>query len=293
MNIIIPIDAGRPLSHIPVVEFGRSLDGLLVARVGDKAFAMVAARDGHHFLATGWRLQLPLTGWVRSDFFGNSGSVADEAAFRALVGEEADHQREVAGLDRRDVHIHASTPWGASQCATLYAEGVVFHSTASHGGFHLSADRNRGVHATLRNPAGWYEEDCVWAAVAQAWPDLFTGRERCQADGTLRNYWPEAWEAIHRRKLLPGESSERDRQEFERVHADDWIVISAIRSDHFPGFTEVIATRGGTRGPDADQRRFLVPAAEYRAGAFGFVIDEPRHAAFDGPSSFVGWRAKS
>jgi hypothetical protein len=40
----------------PVPEFGHSADGLLVARVGDTAFAMVPTSDGRYFLATGWRL---------------------------------------------------------------------------------------------------------------------------------------------------------------------------------------------------------------------------------------------
>ncbi|WP_410489633.1 DUF7007 domain-containing protein [Agrobacterium tumefaciens] len=35
------------------------------------------------------------------------------------------------------------------------------HSTASHGGFRLSADRNRAVHPLLRADDGFYEEDCL------------------------------------------------------------------------------------------------------------------------------------
>src|SRR3546814_2748636 len=51
----------------------------------------------------------------------------------------------------------------------------------------------------LRVAGGWYEEDCEWAKVAIGFPDLFTDYERCHADRTLRDYYPECWEADHGR----------------------------------------------------------------------------------------------
>src|SRR3546814_9970543 len=51
----------------------------------------------------------------------------------------------------------------------------------------------------LRVAGGWYEEDCEWAKVASGFPDLFTDDERCHADRTLRDYYPECWEAVHGR----------------------------------------------------------------------------------------------
>lgn len=278
-------------ADMPVVEFGCSADNLPVARVGDTAFAMIPTADGRHFLATGWRLSRPLVEWTQRNFYGHCGLVVDEAAFRALVEDNARHQRERAALGRQEVIVQVNTPWGASQGATLYAEGVMFHSTASHGGFQLTPGRNASIHPKLRRPKGFYEEDAEWAAVAQGLPDLFTTRERRDADETIRNHWPEAWEAIHGRELKPGESRERDRQIFERTHAEDWIVIAAIRATHRPGFTEVLATRGGQRDAQAKERRFLVPVEDYRPGPFGFVIDEVRHPVYDGRSSFAAWRS--
>lgn len=277
MNTTVPITPASPSRPLPVVEFGRSADGLLVARVGDTAFAMVSARQGRHFLATGWRLARPLDTWNRDDFYGHSGDVADESAFRALVDENAKHQRERAALRRREIVSRAHTPWGASQGATIYGEGVLCHSTAGHGGFQLAPEQNARVHPQLRSSSGFYEEDVEWAAVAQALPDIFTGYERRLADETLRNHWPDAWEAIHGRALQPGESRERDRQAFERQHAADWIVISAVSSDRFPGFVETTANLGAKRGPGVEHRRFLVPSAEYEPGLFGFVVDPAPH----------------
>jgi hypothetical protein len=285
--------SSRTPASFPVPEFGRSADGLTVARIGDAAYAMIPTADGRLYLGSGWRLSKPLSDWKRSDFYGHGGDVADEAAFRALVQEQAEHLGEKAALGRQEFRAHASTPWGPSQGTVRYGEGVVFHSTSGHGGFHLTADRNAEVHTLLRATGGWYEEDAAWAAVATAWPDLFTGLERRQAEETLRHSWPDAWEAIHGRALKAGESRTRDGEAFARDHASDWVVISAIYSDQHRGFTEVIATRGGRRDPKSEERRFLVPSGDYKVGAFGFVIDEARHAVYDGPSSFIGWRGRA
>ena len=274
MKTTVPL---RPCVSFPIPEFGRSVDGLTVARTGDAAYAMIPKREDGYFLGSGWRLSKPFAEWKRSDFYGHGGDIADEAAFRAFVKEQAEHQAEKAVLGRTEFRAHANTPWGPSQGAVRYGEGVVFHSTSGHGGFHLSPERNARVHPLLREAGGWYEEDAAWAAVATAWPDLFTALERRQAEETLRHSWPDAWEAIHDRVLRPGESRARDAEAFARLHADDWVVISASYSDHRPGFTEVVATRGGRRDPAAEERHFLIPSADYEVGPFGFVIDEARH----------------
>lgn len=281
------IDAHRA-DNVPAVTFGRVADGLLVARVGDTAFAMIPGRDGRHYLATGWRVARSLAEWTRADFYGHAGELADEAAFRARVEENALHQQQRAALSRQEVFSRAHTPWGVSQGATRYADGVVSHSTASHGGFHLSPDRNAKVHWQLRAADGFYEEDCCWVAVALAFPNLFTDFEKTCAERTLRDTFPDAWESINGRQLKRGESREKDRASFFRDHARHWMVVSAISSQQQAGFVEAIATLGGQRDRDTTSRRYLIPSDEYRAGSagFGFVIDETRHAQCAGPSSF-------
>jgi len=275
----------------PGVHFGFSADGLRVALVGDHAFAMSPTRGDRFYLVTGWRIRRPMAEWSRSDFYGHSGELADEPAFRVKVLEQAEHQREQAALGRRDMQSTAHTPRGQSQGVTLYAEGVLCHSTASHGGFHLSADRNRKVHGMLRIRGGFYEEDEAWAIVAITFPHLFTAFERRCAEASMKDSYPDAWEAITGTVLQPGESGKKDERAFSVRHAADWIVQSAIRSDQNVGCTEVIATQGGRHGTDIERRRFLVPSDEYRIGRFGFVVDPARHAAYSGPSSFVSWQA--
>ncbi|NKL23560.1 DUF7007 domain-containing protein [Rhizobium leguminosarum] len=279
-----------PITGDATVEFGASADGFPVARIADTLLAMVLARDGASFLASAWRLTRPLSELTRDDFHGHEGRLEDEAAFRERVFETAQHKRELSALKRIQSRMAASTPWGQSQLATIYAEGIVSHMTAGHGGFHLSAERNLCVSPSLQKSSPWYEEDAEWAIVAHTFPDLFTAYERKCADETIRNSWPSAWEAIHGCELKPGQSWTKDRDTFESEHAGDWIVISAVFSSHHADMTEVIATRGGIRDHRADERRFLVPSGEYATrGPFGFVIDQQRHAVYDGPSDFIGW----
>lgn len=275
------------------ILFGRSADGMLVALIADNAFAMAPARDGRHYLAFGWRLRRRMAEWTRDDFYGHGGELADEAAFRAKVLEQAEHHRERAALGRREIQSRAHTPWGASQGATVYAEGVECHSTAGHGGFQLSAERNRKVHPLLRVTGGFYEEDECWAIIAITFPHLFTGFERRCAEQTIKDSFPDAWETIFGTILAPGESRTKDRRAFEAKHARDWVVVSAITSAQQPGFVECVATLGGRHREGGEERRFLVPSAEYTIGRFGFLIEPERHAAYDGPSSFVGWQGRA
>lgn len=275
----------------PGVEFGISADGFPVARIGDTTLAMVPTAEGsEHFLASAWRVTCPLADLKRRDFFGHEGRLANEAAFRARVVETARHKAELAKLSREQARMSCSTPWGASQHATIYADGIVFHTTSGHGGFHLSFEHNGKVLEALRNASGWYEEDMEWAIVALTFPDVFTTFERTCADETLRNAWPSEWERIHGRRLEPGESWSKDKAAFERTHVHDWVVASAITSTHHAGFVEVVARRSRASTAQDEERRFLVPKAEYETrGRLGFVIDSERHAVYDGPSNFIGW----
>ncbi len=260
-----------------IAVFGQSAEGHLAAQVDDLAWLALPAKAGLK-MASAWRLAKDMADWVAGDFYGADGIVPDEAAFRAHVEAIAQHKRELVDLPRPEITCHAHTPWGMTQQCYHYAEGILCHATASHGGFHLDEVRNALVHETLRNEGGWYEEDGEWAKIAFSFPALFTSRERDCADRTLCNHYPDFWEAAHGVTLAPGESRAKDAAAFARDHAEDWVVVSAIRSDRHPGKIECVATIGGNRARHT-VRHFLVPADEYQPGAFGFVIDETRHVA--------------
>ena len=208
-----------------------------------------------------------------------------------LAAEQAAHETELQTLDRPTIESGASTPWGTAQLSRQFADGIVLHSTASHGGFHLNQNANLIVHSLYRNDNGFYEEDCDWAKVAHAFPQLFTTYERRLADRKLRDCYPDAYERVMGVILNGNQSHLRDRQEFEIRHRNDWVVISALNSHHHPDFVECIATLGGIRG-DAGERRFLVPRNDYAIGRHGFVIDPVKHRPYDGPSSFVTWAGR-
>jgi len=82
------------------------------------------------------------------------------------------------------IKIGAHTPWGPAETVKELAPGVFEIETQSHGGFWLDPKRNKLVPersraATFngRGGSGWYEEDCDWAFVAVALPNLFSPRE--------------------------------------------------------------------------------------------------------------------
>jgi hypothetical protein len=293
MTVTPQSNTAAPTPEASGVEFATSLDGLPVARIGDLVLAMITLQSGFAFLGRAVAVRRPLADLKRADFFGHDGRLANETEFRARVVEIAAHKRDLAKLTRVETCMSASTPWGGSQMAVIYAEGVVAHSTSGHGGFHLSPDRNAKVPPLLRKDPPWYEEDCEWAIVALTFPDLFTAYERSTAEKTICNTWPDAWEAMQGCVLAEGESWTKDRRAFDQRHLNDFVVTSAIRSDQHCGMTEVVAMVGGGQVRGGEERRFLVPNDEYaERGKFGFVIDLARHAEYDGPSSFIGWRRR-
>lgn len=87
-----------------------------------------------------------------------------------------------------------TSPWGYSESVTRVADGVEFHETASHGGYRLSAERRAKVEAMFPERRGqpfyfggeWFEEDCEWAYVAKAFPELFPSEAQPEADAMLR-----------------------------------------------------------------------------------------------------------
>lgn len=191
---------------IPAPVFGRTAGGLLAARVGDSIYALMSGRAGS-YLAHGHATERPLSLLSPSDFSRYAGSLADEDAFRAAVAEQHQHQLERARLGRRVVDIRVATPWGGATSSTVYGLGVRRHETARHGGFEVDQGQNHLVHEALRKPDGFYEEDCEWAAVTHAFPDLFTTHERRHAQEMIRSLWPSVWsrlyEVVRRAEPLP------------------------------------------------------------------------------------------
>lgn len=71
------------------------------------------------------------------------------------------------------------TPWGTAQLEHEHAPGIVFYSTASHGGYHLSTERYAEFCEIphFSHWSQWLEEDCEACLVYLRWPELATNEQ--------------------------------------------------------------------------------------------------------------------
>lgn len=99
--------------------------------------------------------------------------------------------------------IYKMTPWGKSQGHVIYGEGVVSYYTSGHGGFKVCPSQLKKMHPALRSlgSAGWFEEDCAWAAVALTFPHLFSEDNLVSAKRTLATFFPKEYEEFFARSL--------------------------------------------------------------------------------------------
>jgi hypothetical protein len=84
--------------------------------------------------------------------------------------------------------VPARTPWGQIRSIETVAEGIAFITTASQGGFYLSADLNERVQLALKEASycgdgvrGFYEEERDWAIVVYCFKDQFANEDYAQA----------------------------------------------------------------------------------------------------------------
>jgi hypothetical protein len=98
-------------------------------------------------------------------------------------------------------NIPMNTPWGIAQTQDKVAEGIIFVTTASHGGFCISPEvhakmpkayQSTFAHAPNRDKNFWYEEDCDYAKVILSFPDMFMAKEVEVAKKMIEQYFPES-----------------------------------------------------------------------------------------------------
>jgi hypothetical protein len=90
-----------------------------------------------------------------------------------------------------------NTPWGQSDGSKEYGSGIVFYSTSSHGGFHVTATLLAKMPDYMRDSFSgegeWFEEDCAWSMVTTCFPERFSESEQKAAKETLRSTFPEMY----------------------------------------------------------------------------------------------------
>ena len=99
----------------------------------------------------------------------------------------------------RNLTKSTPSPWGAIQHLEQLGMGIASVSTAGHGGIfvpthllHNIPQARRDWAAKSSGSPNWYEEDCCWAAVAVAFPQLFDDEALRHAAATLANFGPDA-----------------------------------------------------------------------------------------------------
>lgn len=190
-----------------------------------------------------------------------------------------------------------SSPWGRVQQSATIAAGIVQVSCSGHGGTHLNAARNTQVPESYRNADGWYEEDVEAYLVLWLWPQEWCEHRRRLGDSgdwtnpdyardraaaTLREHFPDEWEASTGEKVTSEQSRLVADREFRALAEGHWVGVSASRlqDGERGGDLIVHCALGGNR--DAPTRAFLVSEADYRAAESGrFVADVTRHVAYD------------
>jgi hypothetical protein len=177
------------------------------------------------------------------------------------------------------------TPWGPSQTQKTYAPGIISYSTAGHGGFHLDPEQNLKIDSRWRNEDGWYEEDCEWAKVAFTFPEAFRPSDVLAAKETLKNDYPHGYGQISGIPVNLGESSTLREEIWQAEHKNHLQVISAMGDwctsvpDGMVGVVMILPSKLDSRTHQhdkADERYFLVPAAEYTGGHF-VIEDEKKY----------------
>ena len=103
---------------------------------------------------------------------------------------------------QQTIPMPAHTPWGKPDEITPLADGIVWYSTPSHGGFWLSPKRMKEMRIELEAMSytgnQWFEEDVSWAAVALQWPELFNEEDRQRAERTRQGWLASRGNLFHK-----------------------------------------------------------------------------------------------
>lgn len=184
-----------------------------------------------------------------------------------------------------------ATLWGHPQDRIECLPGIWWVSTSSHGGYCVSSEREAAIPAHL-NQGIYYEEDCDWALLHLAFPELNeahskdTDEIRKSVEKTVRDWHPTAYEKHFGRKLKPGESYINDQRQLQHQNRNRWVVVSAFGSWHKncpEGMVLVCATLGGKRTHGLEERWYLIPEKEYDDRTGSFVVVCRKHKRVDAP----------
>jgi len=88
-----------------------------------------------------------------------------------------------------------SSPWGIVQDEEVIAEGIIYVSTASHGGIWVARELLPRISEEMKDYAKywsgssqWFEEDCAAQCVVVSFPEYFPADQVERAWDSVRRY---------------------------------------------------------------------------------------------------------
>ena len=88
-----------------------------------------------------------------------------------------------------------SSPWGIVEGEEVIAEGIIYVSTASHGGIWVSRELLPRIQKEMRDYAKywsgssqWFEEDCAAQCVVVSFPEFFKPEQVASAWDVVKRY---------------------------------------------------------------------------------------------------------
>ncbi len=88
-----------------------------------------------------------------------------------------------------------SSPWGTIQDVEVIADGIVYVSTASHGGIWVASELLHRIKEEMQDYAAywsgssqWFEEDCAAQCVVVSFPEHFPAEQVERAWDVVRRY---------------------------------------------------------------------------------------------------------
>ncbi len=133
---------------------------------------------------------------------------------------------------------HTSAPaftiWGPPHRTTERLPGIWHVTTASHGGFVLSDERQAAMPAVLRCESVFYEEDVEWTRVVLAFETELRGAgdphlefELPIAHSIARNWLPDAYGAFIGETIAPRDSNVSRRRAAYQAAIGQYVVVAA------------------------------------------------------------------
>lgn len=97
------------------------------------------------------------------------------------------------------------TPWGPAQSIDRIADGLLFVSTAGHGGFWVGEELRSKMPKSLlmttsfyETGSPWFEEDCEAVRVMLAFPEHFPKHDPKELLESIGQFHPEVAEAYRK-----------------------------------------------------------------------------------------------